>query len=97
MKDTLAEGLTTTRRFEIDEGRALHYRGAQHRGCATGSGWRDVVVTCRDLIFSHLDDGEDTVGARIEVDHLGATLLDSWVDVTVTVTSTHESNSVAPR
>ncbi len=52
---------------------------------ATPSMARDVEVTCRDLILEHLDAGEDTVGARIEIDHLGATLLDSWVDVTVTV------------
>ncbi len=85
MKDTLAEGLTTTRRFEIDEGRTIDFMGEKLRVYATPSMSRDIEVTCRDLIFDHLDDGEDTVGARIEVDHLGASLLNSWVDVTVTV------------
>ncbi len=85
MKDTLAEGLTTTRRFRIDEQRTIDFMGDKLRVYATPSMSRDVEVTCRDLIFENLDDGEDTVGARIEVDHLGATLLNSWVDVTVTV------------
>jgi predicted thioesterase len=46
---------------------------------------RDIELTCRDMVFENLDDGEDSVGARIEVDHLGATLVNSWVDVTATV------------
>ncbi len=85
MKDTLAEGLTTTRRIAIDQDRTIDFMGEGLRVYATPSMALDVEVTCRDLILDHLDAGEDTVGARIEIDHLGATLLESWVDVTVTV------------
>lgn len=85
MKDTLAVGLTTTRRIAIDKQRTIDFMGDELRVYATPWMARDIEVTCRDLIFENLDDGEDTVGARIEVDHLGATLLDSWVDVMVTV------------
>jgi predicted thioesterase len=35
---------------------------------------RDVEVACRELLLQHLDPGEDSVGTRIELDHLGATL-----------------------
>ncbi|MEE2969463.1 MAG: hotdog domain-containing protein [Pseudomonadota bacterium] len=49
---------------------------------------RDIEETCRLLTLEHLDEGEDSVGARVEVDHLGATLLGSWVDVTAKVVET---------
>ncbi len=85
MKATLAEGLTTTRRVDIEKDSTIGFMGEEFRVYATPAMARDIEVTCRDLIFENLDDGEDTVGARIEVDHLGATLLGSWVEVTVTV------------
>ncbi len=85
MKDTLTVGLTTTRRVDIEKDSTIGFMGEEFRVYATPAMARDIEVTCRDLVFEHLDDGEDTVGARIEVDHLGASLLDSWVDVTVTV------------
>mgnify|MGYP003313431450 CR=1 FL=1 len=85
MKDTLAVGHTKTRRVTIDKQRVIDFMGEKIRVYATPWMARDIEVTCRDLIFENLDDGEDTVGNRIEIDHLGATLLNSWVDITVTV------------
>ena len=85
MKDTLAVGLTMTRRIDIDNDRTIQFMGDELRVYATPMMVRDIEIAGRDMIFEHLDDGEDTVGARVEFDHLGATLLDSWVDVTVTV------------
>ncbi len=85
MKDTLAVGLTMTRRIDIDNDRTIKFMGDELRVYATPMMVRDIEIAGRDMIFEHLDDGEDTVGARVEIDHLGATLLDSWVDVTVTV------------
>ncbi len=85
MKDTLTEGLTTTRRVTIDKDRTIDFMGEELRIYATPWMARDIEQTCRQMVFENLDDGEDTVGSRIELDHLGATLLDSWVDVTVTV------------
>jgi predicted thioesterase len=85
MKDTLAKGLTTKRRVAIDKDRTIGYMGEELRVYATPWMARDIELTCRDMVFENLDDGEDSVGARIEVDHLGATLVNSWVDVTATV------------
>ena len=85
MKDTLAVGLTKKRRVDIDKQRVIDFMGEELRVYATPWMARDIEVTCRDLIFENLDDGEDTVGNRIEIEHLGATLLNSWVDITVTV------------
>ncbi len=84
MKDTLTVGLTTTRRVDIEKDSTIAFMGEELRVYATPAMARDIEVTCRDLVFEHLDDGEDTVGARIEVDHLGASLLGSWVDITAT-------------
>jgi len=33
----------------------------------------DVEYACRDYLLSHLDEGEDSVGAHVSIDHLGAT------------------------
>ena len=85
MKDTLTVGLTTTRRVDIEKDSTIGFMGEEFRVYATPAMARDIEVTCRDLVFEHLDDGEDTVGARIEVDHLGASLLGSWVDITATI------------
>lgn len=85
MKDSLAPGLAMTRRHEIDRDRTIDFMGEDLRVYATPSMTLDIERTCRDLIFENLDEGEDSVGARIELDHLGATLLGMWVDVTATV------------
>jgi fluoroacetyl-CoA thioesterase len=44
---------------------------------------RDTEATCRNLLLEHLDDGEDSVGTRVEIDHLAATLVDMWVEFTI--------------
>jgi predicted thioesterase len=33
----------------------------------------DVEYACRDFLLGHLDTGEDSVGAHVSIDHLGAT------------------------
>ena len=86
MKGTLATGLAGTKRHRIDKERTIDFMGAALRVYSTPSMLRDIEHTCRDLILDHLDEGEDTVGVRVELDHLGATLLDSWVDVSAEVT-----------
>jgi fluoroacetyl-CoA thioesterase len=42
-------------------------------------------MTCRDLLLEHLDAGEDSVGIRVELDHLAATPLGLAVEITVRV------------
>lgn len=86
MKPTLAAGLTTTRRHIVDKAKTISFMGETLRVYATPSMLLDIEITCRDLVLDHLDDGQDTVGARVELDHLGATLEGMWVDVTATVT-----------
>ncbi len=86
MKSTLAKGVSTKVRYDVDRDRTIGFMGEELRVYATPSMLRDIENTCRNLIIQHLDDGEDTVGARVELDHLGATLVNSWVDVSATIT-----------
>ncbi|MDP6947438.1 MAG: hypothetical protein QF485_00170 [Arenicellales bacterium] len=85
MKDSLTAGITAQRRFEIDEARTIDFMGDELRIYATPALLRDIEVHCRDFLLEHLDEGEDTVGVRVELDHLAATLLHMWVDITAKV------------
>lgn len=85
MKDTIKAGLTSTRRFDIDAGRTIDFMGDELRVYSTPNMIRDIEHTCRDLLMEHSDDGEDSVGAHIAVDHMGATLLGMYVDVSAKV------------
>ncbi len=85
MKDSLIVGITARRRFEIDEARTIDFMGDEMRIYATPALLRDIEVHCRDFLLEHLDEGEDTVGVRVELDHLAATLLHMWVDITAKV------------
>ncbi len=87
MKDTLKPGLTKTVRFTVDRARTIEFLGEDSRVYATPELVRDIETTCRELIGEHLDAGEDTVGVRVELDHLAATLLGMWVEITATLTA----------
>ena len=86
MKPTLAPGLKATRRFPVDRERTIGFMGEAARVYATPMMVRDIEVSCRELLLEHLDAGEDSVGTRVEVDHLAATLLGQQVTLKVTVT-----------
>ena len=81
MKDSLQPGLEITQRITVDSDRTIGFMGEDFRVYATPSMVLDIERTCKDLLDLHLDDGENSVGARVEIDHLGATLIDMWVDV----------------
>jgi len=85
MKPTLVPGLTTTREFAVDRERTIGFMGEEARVYATPMLVRDIEVTCRELLLAHLDAGEDSVGTRVEIDHLAATLLGMKVAITATL------------
>lgn len=85
MKDSLKVGLTGARRFTIDERRTIGFMGPEGRVYATPELVRDLEETCRDLLLAHCDPGEDSVGTRVELDHLAATPLGMWVEITAVV------------
>jgi fluoroacetyl-CoA thioesterase len=85
MKPTLAAGLTATRRFDVDKDRTISFMGDEGRVYGTPYMIRDIEQTCRDFLLQHLDAGEDSVGTRVEVDHMAATPLGMWSEITVKV------------
>jgi predicted thioesterase len=87
MKDSLTAGLERTQKFEIDTGRTIEFMGDELRVYGTPYMVRDIEQTSRLLVQDHLDEGEETVGAHVSVDHLGASLLGMMVTVTARITA----------
>jgi predicted thioesterase len=85
MKPGLEKGATRTQRFTVDKDRTIGFMGEALRVYATPWMTRDIEVTCRDFLLEYLDETENSVGARVEIDHLGPTLIGMWVDVEATV------------
>ena len=85
MKNTLQTGIAARREFPIDAARTIDFMGEEARVYATPMLVRDIEVTCRDLLLEHLEPGEDSVGTRVEIDHLAATLLGMKVTINVTL------------
>jgi len=85
MKASLASGVKSTRALTVDRERTIGFMGEGARVYATPSLVRDIEMACRDLLLEHLDPGEDSVGTRVEIDHLAATLLGMTVELSVRV------------
>jgi fluoroacetyl-CoA thioesterase len=73
VKATLSEGLAFSKRVPVDETRCISFLGEEGKVYATPRMVSDVEYACRDFLLGHLDDGEDSVGAHVSIDHLGAT------------------------
>lgn len=85
MKTTLVAGIAAKRSFRVDRERTIDFMGEAARVYATPMLVRDIEVTCREFLLEHLDAGEDSVGTRVEIDHLAATLLGMDVEISVSV------------
>ena len=87
MSEPLQVGLTATRRIEIDRDRTISFMGDECRVYSTPRMLYDIEMACRDLLLEHTEPGKDSVGTRVELDHVGATLMGMWVEITVTLTA----------
>ncbi|MDP2824228.1 MAG: hypothetical protein Q8O52_16310 [Sulfuritalea sp.] len=85
MSETLKAGLSATRRVEIDRERTISFMGDDCRVYSTPKLLYDIEMACRDLLLEHIEPGKDSVGTRVELDHVGATLMGMWVEITVTL------------
>ena len=85
MKASLTAGVTATSTLTVDRERTIDFMGEKARVYATPMLVRDIEVACRELLLRHLDPGEDSVGTRIELDHLAATLMGMPVELKVTL------------
>ena len=85
MKDTLKAGVESQTEIKIDAPRTIDFMGDDLRIYATPQIVHDLEYACRDLILQHLDDGEDTVGASVEIQHKKPTPLGFTVTHKVTI------------
>ena len=85
MKASLTPGVQTTTKLTVTRERTIDFMGEAARVYATPMLVRDIEMACRELLLAHLDPGEDSVGTRVEIDHLAPTLLGMWVEVKVTI------------
>jgi predicted thioesterase len=87
MKSTLQAGLSATVTFEVSRDRTIDFMGENARVYATPMLVRDIEMACRELLLQHLDAGEDSVGTRVAIDHIGASLLGMPITLTVRIAS----------
>lgn len=85
MSEPLIAGLTATRRVDIDRDRTISFMGDDCRVYSTPNLLYDIEMACRDLLLQHIEPGKDSVGTRVELDHVGATLMGMWVEISVTL------------
>jgi len=83
MKTTLKAGLAGKRAFHVGRDSTIGFMGEDARVYATPMLVRDIEIACRDLLLQHLDAGEDSVGTRVEIDHLAPTLEGGEVTIDV--------------
>ena len=86
MKDTLIAGISTKAKILIDQDRTIAFMGNEGRVYATPSMVLDIEHVSRDWLMEFLDEGEDTVGTHVSIDHIGATVESDSVEITITVT-----------
>ena len=85
MSDTLKAGLTATRRVEIDRDSTISFMGDDCRVYSTPNLLYDIEMACRDLLLANIEAGKDSVGTRVELDHVGATLMGMKVELQVRI------------
>ena len=85
MKPSLTAGLAGKREFAVDRDSTIGFMGEDARVYATPMLVRDIEVACRDLLLEHLDPGEDSVGSRVEINHLAPTLLGMKVTIEASI------------
>ena len=81
MKSSLRPGLETAKSIIVDEARCIGFMGKEGMVYATPRMVSDVEYACRDFLLTHLDPGEDSVGAHVSIDHLAATPLGLTVKI----------------
>lgn len=83
---TLEAGTATERKLVVDKERTISFLGEDLRIYATPRLVDDIELTCLDYLLTFLDEGENTVGAAVDIRHVGATLLGMSVSIVATIT-----------
>lgn len=87
MKATCKPGLEKTRRVIVDNERVVRHLGEGVGVYGTPMLVADIERLCHSVIMDHLDEGEGSVGTRVDIQHLAATPEGMWVDITARVSA----------
>jgi fluoroacetyl-CoA thioesterase len=87
MKPSLKPGLARTKKLTVDESRVIDFMGEDCRVYATPRIISDVEYTCRNFLIEHLDPGEDSVGTKVNWEHVGPALLGAEVTISIKLVS----------
>ncbi len=87
MSAAFTPGTFHRRRIDVGSDRTIGFMGEEFRVYATPAMVSDVEYTCRDFLVENLPKGQDSVGTRVEIDHLAPTLLGMWAEIRVEVVS----------
>lgn len=85
MKPTLKAGLSGTHTLIVDDARVIKFMGDDCQVYATPSIISDMEHACRDLILPHLDAGEDSVGTKVNIEHVGPAVLGARIMITAKI------------
>jgi len=85
MKATLKAGLRRLETLTVDPDRCVQFLGEQAQVYSTPDMVSDVEYACLRLIDEHLEDGESSVGVRVQLDHLAPTPPGAIVEVAVCI------------
>ena len=85
MKDTLQVGTQYSVKYVVETEKTISFMGDDLRIYSTPSMVFDLETACRELLSVHQNMGEDSVGSRVEIDHLAPTLLGQIVEINCTV------------
>jgi fluoroacetyl-CoA thioesterase len=87
MTSVLQSGLRWTRRFEVSSDKVIGFMGDDLRVYASPAMMRDIETSCREKLDEFTADSQNSVGIRMELDHLRPTLIGMWVDVVAIVSA----------
>ncbi len=78
-------GKSATQRIAVDDHRAISFMGPELRVYSTPSILADIEMACRNLLLTMLDAGQDSVGYRVELEHLDAVPFGGQAEITVAI------------
>ena len=87
MKSSLKAGLSSSNSITVDASRCIGFMGKEAAVYATPQMVSDVEYACRNMLLAHLDEGEDSVGVHVSIDHLAPTPLGLEVSIELQITA----------
>ena len=83
----MSKAETIERDIIIDDSRLVSFMGPELRVYGTPRMLADAEMACRDLLLKQLDEGFDSVGVGVQLEHLGGAVGGDTVTVSATLKS----------